>query len=128
MIGKRIFKYIRGDDNMETNSYDYFDEIDFGNGIRQTNDMLSVRWPTGVYLKLQYTWAYQLTIERDRYVFKRQVFKKIDEQLVLTVKRWAKDITDGKYKTKKTEREQISDIIKKRNLTSYMNNTKWREF
>lgn len=105
-----------------------FDEVDFGNGVRQTDGILSVRWSDGVYLKLQNSWAYHLTIERDKYIFKHQIFRKKDDQLLLCVKRWAKDISDGRYKTKKTGRERIFDIIVKKNLTSYMNDTKWREF
>lgn len=105
-----------------------FDEVDFGNGVRQVDGILSVRWPDGVCLKLQNSWAFHLTIERDGYIFKHQIFKKKDEQLLLCVKRWTKDISNGRYKTKKTEREQILDIITERHLTSYMNNTKWREF
>lgn len=105
-----------------------FDELDFGCGEREIDKMLSVRWPDGVYLKLQYTWAYDLTIERDGYIFKHQMFKKNDAQLLLWIKRWAKDISSGRYKAKKTERERVLDIITKRNLTSYMNNTKWSEF
>ena len=49
-----------------------FDELDFGCGVREIDKMLSVRWPDSVYLKLQYTWAYDLTIERDGYIFKRE--------------------------------------------------------
>ncbi|WP_313076071.1 DUF6678 family protein [Lacrimispora sp.] len=105
-----------------------FDEVDFGNGVRQDNQILSVRWSDGVYLKIQNSWVYHVTIERDEYIFKHQIFRKEDDQLLLCLKRWAKDISDGRYKTKKTGRERIFDIIVKRNLTSYMNDTKWQEF
>lgn len=104
-----------------------FKDIDFGSGIRQNDGMLTVRWIDGVYLKLRKTWAYSLTIERNGYIFRHQIFKKNDAQLLIWIERLARDISNGKYKTKKTEKERILDIITNRNLVSYMNNTKWRE-
>lgn len=106
----------------------FFDGVDFGSGVRQAGGILSVRWPGGVSLKLQSSWAYHLNIERDGCILKHQIFRKNDAQLLLWVKRWARDISDGRYNTKKTGSEQIFEIIATRNLTSYMNNTKWREF
>ncbi|WP_416325919.1 DUF6678 family protein [[Eubacterium] hominis] len=117
--------------NMETNGKTLpntgFNDIDFGSGIRQNDGILSVYWPDGVRLKLQKDWMYLLTIERDGYIFTRQRFKKLDHQLLIWVERFAKDISAGRYKTKKTEKEMILDIITKRNLVSFMNNTKWQE-
>lgn len=107
---------------------DYFDEVDFGNGIRQPEGIISVRWPNGVCLKLSYTWIYDLTIRRDKTTFRRQRFRTEDGEILRYVKRWAKDICDGRYDRKKTEGEQIQEIITKRRLTSYMNNTKWKKF
>lgn len=104
-----------------------FNDIDFGSGIRQNDGMLTVRWPDGVSLKLQKNWAYHLIIERDGYIFKHQIFRQNNTQILIWIKRFAKDISNGKYKTKKTEKERILEIIIKRNLSSYMNNTKWRE-
>lgn len=106
---------------------DSFHAMDFGSGIRQDDGLLSVRWPGGVCLKLQKNWAYHLMIVRDGYIFRHQILQKNDAQLLLWVERFAKDISDGKYKTKKTEKERILEILSKRNLTSCMNNTKWRE-
>ena len=37
------------------------------------------------------------------------------------------EIEAGKYKHKKTLSEKIAETVQGRNLTSYMNNTKWRE-
>lgn len=104
--------------NSKTISNVCFDEVDFGVGIRENDGILSVRWPGGVYLKLKNTWAYHLTIERDGYIFKHQIFKKNDDQLLLWIERWAKDISNGRYSAKKTERQMILDIITERNLTS----------
>lgn len=109
-------------------SGEQFDEVDFGNGIRMLEGILSVRWPGGVCLKLSYTWAYHLTIERDGSSFKHQIFRKEDNQILNYVKRWVKDICNGRYSRKKTDQEQIQEVIIHRNLTSYMNNTKWKKF
>lgn len=105
-----------------------FADVDFGNGVRQDDGILSVRWSDGVCLKLQKNWAYHLTIERDGYIFRHQIFRKNDAGLLTWIERCAKDISSGKYKAKKTERERILEIVSKKNLTCYMNNTKWREF
>lgn len=45
------------------------DEVDFGEGIKMPDGILSVRWPGGVCLKLRNSWAYHLTIERDGYIY-----------------------------------------------------------
>lgn len=37
-------------------------------------------------------------------------------------------VFNGDYDHKKTRREEIAETVSRRNLTSYMNNTKWREF
>lgn len=107
----------------------YFDEVDFGDGIKQQeSSILSVRWPGGVCLKLYHNWAYHLIIVRDGSIFKHQRFRKEDSQILLSVKQWTTDICQGKYQHKKTEQEEIYDILVRRNLTSCMNSTKWREF
>lgn len=105
-----------------------FDEVDFGNGVRQSDELLSVRWPGGVYLKLRKTWTYHLSIERNDCMLRHQTFRKPDAQLLLWVKRWAKDISSGRYDTKKTKQELLWDIVIKRDLASFMNDTKWHEF
>lgn len=84
-----------------------FNAVDFGSGKRQKDGILSVRWPDGVCLKIQKDWMYSLTIERDGYIFTRQRFKKNDKQLLIWVERMAKDISNGRYTTKKTEKEII---------------------
>ena len=37
------------------------------------------------------------------------------------------EIEIGKYNNKKTEKEKIKQVLEERNLTSFMNNTKWKE-
>ncbi|MBS4900031.1 MAG: hypothetical protein KHZ87_04615 [Clostridiales bacterium] len=37
------------------------------------------------------------------------------------------EIENGKYNNKRTEKEKIKQVVEERNLTSFMNNTKWKE-
>lgn len=108
-----------------------FDEFDFEDGIKQneaaTDILLSVRWHGGIYLKIKYTWTYFLTIERNDFPFYTQRFAKKDGHMLRSVSRCVKDIQSGRYSNKKTGREQIQEILICRGLTSFMNNTKWRE-
>lgn len=106
-----------------------FEEMDFGNGRKEDAKILTVRWKGGIYLKLSYSWLYRLTITRENETLRHMVFQKANrEDICLWVTRWAKEINDGKYNNKKTAREEIQSILEKRNLTSYMNHTKWNEF
>lgn len=54
-------------------------------------------------------------------------FNKIDEKLLKNMQKLIDEIEDGKYKNKKTVSEKIKIIVEDRRLTSYMNNTKWKE-
>ncbi|GLC81496.1 DUF6678 family protein [Lacrimispora brassicae] len=114
---------------------DYFDELDFGDGVKKKNDdesyFLSVQWNSGIYLKIRenkYTGAYYLTVGRDGTSFYSQLFSKANEHILKAVEHCVRDIQSGKYKNKKTEREAIQEIIVRRGLTSFMNDTKWSEF
>jgi len=114
---------------------DYFDEIDFGCGIKQKNVdgsyFLSVQWNSGIYLRIlenKRTGTYYLTVERDGTSFHSQIFSKTNDYILKAVERCVRDIQSGKYKNKKTERERIQEIIASRGLTSFMNDRKWNEF
>ncbi|XVG96510.1 DUF6678 family protein [Eubacteriales bacterium KG125] len=37
------------------------------------------------------------------------------------------EIENGKYNNKRTEKEKIKQVVEERNLTFFMNNTKWKE-
>lgn len=114
---------------------DYFDKIDFSGGIKQKNDdgscFLSVQWKNGIYLRIRenkYAEIYYLTVGRDGTSFNSQIFLKANERILKAVEHCVRDIQSGKYKNRKTEREAIQEIIVRRGLTSFMNNTKWNEF
>lgn len=50
------------------------------------------------------------------------------EGFLQIIRHCIREIEDGKYQYKKTRREQIQEIVGRRRLTSFMNNTKWQEF
>lgn len=54
--------------------------------------------------------------------------KKFDDKFFKSVQHLVNEIENGNFNHKKTESEKISEIICKRQLVSYMNNTKWAEF
>ena len=53
---------------------------------------------------------------------------KPDDTLLRAMQHIIDDIESGKYNNKKTLKEKIRELISERELVSYMNNTKWREF
>lgn len=55
------------------------------------------------------------------------VFRKIDDKVFSVMQHIVDEIESGKYNNKKTEKEKIKKIAEERNLTSFMNNTKWKE-
>ena len=56
------------------------------------------------------------------------VSKKSDDKLFKSVRHLVNEIENGDFNYKKTESEKIAEIIQKKQLTSYMNNTKWNKF
>lgn len=53
---------------------------------------------------------------------------KFDEQFYRAVQHFLGEINQGDFDHKQTVSEQVIQIIEERQLTSYMNNTKWKEF
>lgn len=54
--------------------------------------------------------------------------KKLDDRFFKSVQHLVNEIENGDFNNKKTESEKISEIMYKKQLISYMNNTKWTEF
>lgn len=54
-------------------------------------------------------------------------FPKLDVNVYNSMQNLVNDIDSGKYNNKKTLKEKLRETIEHRNLTSYMNNTKWKE-
>ena len=70
-------------------------------------------------------WYY---VQRDKQrISPSYVYKKIDDRVLSVMQHIIDEIENGKYNNKKTEKEKIKQVIEKRNLTSFINNTKWKE-
>lgn len=54
-------------------------------------------------------------------------YNKIDDKTIDLMQSLINEIENGKYDTKKTQSDKIQDVVNQRQLTSYMNNTKWKE-
>lgn len=70
-------------------------------------------------------WYY---VQRDKqYISPTYAFRKIDDKVLLAMQHIIDEIESGKYINKKTAKEKVKKIVEERNLTSFMNNTKWEE-
>lgn len=70
-------------------------------------------------------WYY---VQRDKQrISSLYVFRKIDDKILSVMQHIIDEIESGKYNNKKTEIEKSKKIVEERNLTSFMNNTKWKE-
>ena len=54
-------------------------------------------------------------------------YKKINDITISTMQNLINEVEHGKYDNKKTQSDKIQDIIQQKQLTSYMNKTKWQE-
>lgn len=116
------------------------EKIDFKNGVLQevseekfkTGYVLDVRWKKDVHFILYVNrWSgkclYYATRKGEQ-VSSGCCNKKCKESFFDSVQHLVKEIDNGDFDHKKTESEKIDEIIKERNLTGCMNNTKWKEF
>ena len=110
-----------------------FSGIDFGTGNFQTDcyTVLHVEYPFGIHLLVcagRYKPYYVILRKESRSkenidLLVQNCFSKAE--VLSYVRNLNRDIQAGKYRNKKTLREQAFQIVQERNLTSYMNNTKW---
>lgn len=104
------------------------------NGNLQPNnlsdDVFRVKWPGNIAFTVhgnqKYGWFY---VERNQQqvssVFR---YHKIpDLKSIRIMQNLIDEAETGKYNNKKTLSDRIRDVIQQKHLTSYMNNTKWRE-
>ena len=74
---------------------------------------------------VHYGWYY---VQRDKQcISPSYVYQRIDDRVLSVMQHIIDEIENGKYNNKKTEREKIKQVLEERNLTSFMNNTKWKE-
>lgn len=110
--------------------FEDFAGIPFGTGIikQDSADILHVVWKSGLCLQVRayrYKPYYVMLSKEDTELDCIYCYSK--SEVLSYVRNFARDIEAGKYRNKKTLREQAFQIVQDRNLTSYMNNTKWEK-
>lgn len=116
------------------------EKIDFKNGIIQkiSDDrfnngiILDIRWKKDVrFILFLNRWSKKClyyVVRNGEQVSNCYFAKKNDGEFLNSIQRLVNEIENGDFDHKKTESEKIAEIIKARNLTACMNNTKWKEF
>lgn len=116
------------------------DKIDFKSGVIQErtenkqNDgcILDVKWKKSIHFILyinKWNGSYRYCAERngDAVSWSRYASKQ-DDKFFQSVQHLVNEIENGDFDSKKTINDRIGEIVCERQLTSYMNNTKWKEF
>lgn len=103
-------------------------------GMLQPNDLsddvFRIKWPRNISFTVhgnpKYGWFY---VERDQQqvssIFRYRNFP--DSRSIGIMQNLIDEAETGKYNNKKTLSERIQEAVQQRQLTSCMNNTKWRE-
>lgn len=93
--------------------------------------VIVVCWKRNVKLVLYFTQnrmsSYCVT-RNDELVFGSYYVSKFDDAFYRNYQKLVYQIANGDFDFKKTASDRIAEVICKRNLTSYMNDTKWKEF
>lgn len=115
------------------------DKIDFKSGIVQeitedklkTGYFLDVKWKMNVHfiLYMHRSGRFWYYAERNgENISPTHYARKYDDKFFESLQHFVIEIESGSFNFKKTISEQIEEIVCQRQLTSYMNNTKWKEF
>lgn len=128
-------EYIQQVQNIRTT---LLNNIDFRNGAVQdlTNAMImngicaDVKYKGNIRFRFCYRWSryWYAVMKNQEFISPRYLVKNIDEHLYKKIQKLINEIENGDFINKKTASEKADDIIHARNLTSYMNKTKWQEF
>lgn len=118
---------------------DIIENIDFKNGViqeisqekKEMGYILDVRWKRDVHFvmyinQLPYVWYY--ASRNGERVSSSYINRKYNDAFYKSVQHLVDEIEYGSFNYKKTVSERIAEIIQDRQLTSYMNDTKWKEF
>ncbi len=111
--------------------------VDFGSGVIQ--ELSHKDLENGISLRVQWENNIILEIINDKYSRQRlaiskhdsilkSVFLRKSQSLHKIIMQAVRSIEKGDYLRAKSIREMTAEIISSRNLTSYMNDTKWKEF
>jgi len=112
----------------EVITFQDFAGIDFGKGKIQgvSGDILHVEYPSGIRLIVRaYRYKPYYVMLAKENTFLPTVYCYSKAEVLSYVRNLNREIQAGKYKNKNTLRKQAFQIVQERNLTSYMNNTKW---
>ncbi len=91
--------------------------------------ILDVRWKGNVHLEVHDTgsgWGgryYYVVFRNGETVSAHYRSNKLDEKFFKSLQKLVDEIENGDFDKKKTHSEQVMEIVQKRNLTSYMNQT-----
>lgn len=89
----------------------------------------SATFPNGIYMDIWYSEKrINCYLKKEDSTFLPYSFAKLDDKSISIIRHCVKEIENGKYNNKKTLQQSVNEILQQRGLTSYMNNTKWREF
>lgn len=110
------------------------EKIDFRSGTVQkiTPEQFEICYKLNVHLVFYFhksaknVWHY--VTRNGEQVSCTYINHKFDDAFFKSVQHLINEIENGDFNYKKTESEKIAEIIQKRRLVSYMNNTKWTEF
>lgn len=114
--------------------------IDFKNGViqhidsdkQETGCIFDVRWKRNIHFILRinkWSGVCQYYAERNgEQVSWSRYASKIDDKFYKSIQHLVNEIENGDFIFKKNISEQITEIVCERQLTSCMNNTKWKEF
>lgn len=93
--------------------------------------VLDVRWRGNVHFVLQTyhsDWGWYFAERNGERVSSLYRVGRFDERFYQAVQHFVGEINQGDFGHKRTASERLAEIIEKRQLTSYMNTTKWIEF
>ncbi len=113
-------------------------QVDFKNGVIkdsaeqmvQDGLVLDVRWKGNVHLRF-YNHGVRfryLVVRNEEAVSPAYSAGRQDERFFKSIQKLVNEIENGNFHKKKTMSEEIMETVCRRNLTSCMNDTKWKEF
>lgn len=92
--------------------------------------VIDIGWKGNVHLQVYYRGSryFYMIIRNEEQVSAGYYAGKLDESFFKSIQKLINEIENGDFDKKKTRREKIIEIVQRRKLTSYMNQTKWKEF
>lgn len=92
--------------------------------------VVEMGWKGNVHLQVYYRGSrfYYVVVRNGEQVSASYYAGKPDEKFFKSVQKLVNEIENGDFDKKKTRSEKVAEIVQKRQLTSYMNETKWKEF